>query len=277
MAQLREVPKIADDADPRVQDPRSDSPALLEMAPDGVGEQLITLLAPTSFEADQYRVLRHRIESIRRDRECRVIGVTSAVAGEGKTTTAINLAGALSQSPGARVLLVDVDLRLSGMSRQLGLEDAGSPGLTEAILDEDGSLEEVVRRWEAVNLSVLPGGRGLSSPPEALQSSRFGTLLAEARQRYEFVILDAPPLLPVPDSRLIARWVDGFLVIVAAHVTTRRLLEEALRALEPDKVLGLVFNGADRPPRGYYGYYHGFAPAPKRRSRLWGRLMGRMS
>ena len=228
-----------------------------------VAERLVTLLTPTSFEADQYRVLRHRIEQIR-GREPSVIGVTSPVPGDGKTTTAINLAGALAQSREKRVLLVDTDLRRSSLGAQLGMAEGGGPGLVEAILDDRLRLDEVARRHPLFNLWVLPTGRHVESPYETLQSPRLTDLLEEARLQFDHVILDTPPVVPVPDCRSLAGCVDGFVLVVSAHRTPRALLEEALNAMEPGKVVGIVFNNADRPGRrryrDYYGYYYGGAP-----------------
>ncbi|HUD70343.1 MAG TPA: CpsD/CapB family tyrosine-protein kinase, partial [Dongiaceae bacterium] len=185
-------------------------------------------------------------------------------AGEGKTTTAINLAGTLAQSKGSRVLLVDADLRLPDVAIRLGLRAAGQPGLTDAILDARLPLEAVVCDRPPFNLSVLTSGRHLDAPYEALRSPRFGALLDQARRTYDYVIVDSPPVLPVPDTRVIARWADSLLLVVAAHRTPRRYLEEALNALDPEKVAGLVFNSVDPPPLGPYAYYRGYGAPPAR-------------
>jgi Mrp family chromosome partitioning ATPase len=79
-----------------------------------------------------------------------------------------------------------------------------------------------------------------------LKSPRLGELLAEARRRFSYIIVDTPPLVSVPDCRVIGKWVDGFLIVVTAHRTARKLLEESLNVMEPTKIVGLVFNGDDR-------------------------------
>lgn len=231
-----------------------------------VEEHLVSLLAPGSFEAEQYRALRHVVEDSRRTRLLTVVAVSSPGDGEGKTTTAINLAGALAQAPDARILLVDADLRRSSVAARLGL-DEGGPGLVDVILDPGLVLDEVVRSLEGFNLRVLTVGRRTANPYELLKAPRLGELLEEARQRYDHVVIDTAPVVPISDSRLIAGWVDGFLLVVAARRTRRELLEEALNLLEPAKVVGLVFNGDDRPSSGYYGYYGargGFPEGPAR-------------
>ncbi len=143
------------------------------------------------------------------------------------------------------MLLVDADLRQSALAQKLGLDAAVRPGLVEAILDANLTLDAVTHEYSQVNLSVVSAGRPPSTPYEVLKSPRFGALLGEARTRYDYIVLDTPPLVSVPDCRVIGRWVDGFLVAVSAHKTPRKLLEEALNVMEPTKVLGLVFNSDD--------------------------------
>lgn len=236
----------------------------------GLDPHLVSLAAPASFEAEHYRTLRARLETRHEGKALQVLAVTSAAVGDGKTTTAINLAGALAQSREARVLLVDSDLRRPSVGLQLGLEDPRGAGLADAILDPERSLESVVLRGLPLNLAVLTAGGLPPAPYEVLKSPRFGTLLEEARRLFDYVVVDTPPLIPVPDCRLIARWVDGLLMVVAAHQTPRKLVEEGLSLIEPAKVVGIVFNRDQRPYSGYYGYYHAYARGsgrPRRGSR----------
>ena len=244
-----------------------------------VEEHLVSLLAPTSFEAEQYRSLRYVVEQMHKRSGLSIVAVTSAAAGDGKTTTAINLAGALAQAPDDRVLLVEADVRRPSVTLGdlLGLGDSGAPGLVDVVLKPGMALENAVQRHPRFNLSVLLAGWRPTAPYEVLRSPRLGELLAEARQRYDYIILDTPPLLVVPDSRVIGKWVDGFLVVVAANKTPRKLLAEALNVLEPAKVIGLVFNGDRRPLSGYYGYYASYGQLPARDSASgWGRAVRRL-
>ncbi|MGH7344160.1 MAG: CpsD/CapB family tyrosine-protein kinase, partial [Candidatus Rokuibacteriota bacterium] len=219
-----------------------------------VEEHLVSLLTPTSFGSEQYRALRHRIEELHKSANLSVVAVSSPEAGDGKTITAINLAGALAQSPEARILIVDADLRRSSMTEYLGLEDSRTKGLAGAILDSRLSLKDIVEPCPPFNLSVLQAGKRPSSPFELLKSPRLAQLLAEARQQYDYVVLDTPPLVPLPDCSVIGKSVDGFLVVVTAHKTHRKLLNEALSVLDPTTVLGLVFNANDAPRASYYEY-----------------------
>jgi capsular exopolysaccharide synthesis family protein len=225
----------------------------------GVAEPLVSFLAPSSLEADQYRTVRHTMERLRRDAGFQVFAVTSPASGDGKSITALNVAGALAQSRAARVLLVDADLRRPSVGDYLGLEDQ-TPGLADALMNEDYGLSQIVRRIDSLNLSVLPAGRPQTQSYELLSSPRVEALLREARREYDYVLVDTLPLVPFPDSRLLGRWVDGFIIVVAAHRTPRKLVNDALNLLDPMKVkvIGTVFNGDDRPLRahsGYYGYY----------------------
>lgn len=247
---------------------------------DKIDAHLVSLIAPDTPEAEQYRVLRYEIEHIHKAGEGTVIGVCSSVPGDGKTITSINLAGALAQDPNSRVLLVEGDLRRPAVTvaDHLALGDVAGRGLVDAILDPSLSLEEVVRHVPYFNLTVLPAGRRSSVPYEALKSPRFGELMTQARQRYDYVILDAPPVVPVPDCRLMARWVDSFIMVVAAHRTPREALEEALNRMNSANILGLVFNGHDREAARYYGYGYGYGygqAARQGRSRWWDRLRGK--
>jgi protein-tyrosine kinase len=225
-----------------------------------VNTHLVSLLAPSSFEAEQYRVLRHTVEQRRKEAGLGVLAVTSATVGDGKTTTAINLAGALAQAGEVRVLLVDVDLRRGSLSDHLGLGLAPGPGLAEAIRTPGLSLAEVTRRCPSFNMAIVPAGACSATPYEALKSQRLAELIAEGRQSHDYVVLDTPPLVRVADCRVIEKWVDGFLMVVAAHKTPRKLVQEALDVIDPAKLLGIVFNRDDRRFARYYGYSNGGGP-----------------
>ena len=234
-------------------------------------QELVSFLAPTSLEADQYRMLRHAVERARQDAGWRVFAMTSACAGDGKTITTLNLAGSLAQASDARILIVCADLHRETVSEYLGL-DKRQPGLAEAIMNEDFGLADAVRRLDALNISILPTGNvPLSKPYELLASPRFGALLNDARRTYDYVLVDTPPVAPLADCRLLGRWVDGFIIVVAANKTPRKLLVEALRMIDSDKVLGTVFNGDDQPLSAYYGYYSQYhqAPTSPARSSVW--------
>jgi succinoglycan biosynthesis transport protein ExoP len=238
-----------------------------------VAEQLVSLLAPDSFEADQYRTIRHSVESLRVESGLHVLAVTSPGPGDGKTITTLNLAGALAQGPDARVLVMDADLRRPSVSEYLGFSARHAPGLADALADPAYDVRRAIRRVEGFNLSVLPAGAPQRAPYELLNSRRFEDLLKQTRDLYDCVLVDTPPLVALPDCRLIGKCVDGFLVVVGAHKTPRRLLADALSLLDPAKVIGVVFNGDDQPAFGYYGYYDYYHTPRSRQRGRWRRWL----
>ena len=241
-----------------------------------LAEQLVSFVAPGSFAADQYRSLRHIVEQMQKESGLRVLAVTSPTPGDGKTITTLNLAGALAQAADARVLLIDADLRRPSVAGYLPFGPGRLCGLADAIVDTDLTLRQVVRRFDRLNLAVLPAGTSKTNTYELLTSPRFEALLAEARGHYDYVLIDTPPLVLVPDGRLIGSWVDGFLVVIAAHKTPRRFLAEGLNLLDPAKVLGVVFNFDNRPVAGYDGYYgYGYGGSSRHSGRggWWRRVL----
>jgi len=222
-------------------------------------EQLVSLVAPTSVEADQYRGLRHTIERMHKDAGLQVIAVTSPGAGEGKTVTTLNLAASLAQSTRSRVLVIDADLHRPSVGKYLGIALPHSPGLSDAI-DDQLDLASAVRHLERFNLAVVLEGSTKPGTYELLNAPHVETLFKEARQLFDYVLVDTPPVVPLPDSRLLAQWVDGFLLVVAAHKTPRKALGEALNLLESARLLGTIFNGEDRPLSAYSSYYGSYAP-----------------
>lgn len=219
---------------------------------------LVSLVAPTSIEAEKYRTLSFLLEQKRKTDALKVIAVSSPTQGDGKTTTAINLAGAMAQSHEARILIVDADFRRPAVASQLGMRDSEVRGFADAIMHTEFALKDVVREFPQFPLAVLPAGRCPLLPDEVLKLSRVGELLEEARARYHYIVLDTPPLVLVPDCRMIEKWVDGFLLVVAAHKTPQKLLEEALNIVNPSKLLGLVLNHDDHLLSHYYGYYSAY-------------------
>jgi capsular exopolysaccharide synthesis family protein len=226
------------------------------MATQQFDSRLVSFTSPASFAAEQYQGLRLTIERLARTRGgAQVIGVTSPAAGEGKTVTSANLAGALARGAEARVLLIDADLRRPAVARTLGLLDGHINGLSDVIA-EPQPLQAVARQIDPYTLWVLPAGSSRTQSGQTLRSPRLEQLLREARQQYDYVVIDTPPLLPVFDSALISRLVDGMLVVVAANQTPRKLLGEALNLVDPTTVMGIVFNRDDRPLFGYYDEYY---------------------
>ena len=218
-----------------------------------VDGRLVGLTAPRSFEADQYRILKHRIER-QAGGTLRTLAITSATVGEGKTITAINLAAAYAQTPEIRTLLVDADMRRPAVVRRLGLDPTAHAGLAELLARPETPIDTVIGRWLDQNLWILPAGRLPDDPYRLLESPALEELVASLSRRFDRVIFDLPPVLPVLDGRLVSRWVDGVLMVVAAKRTARRLVEEATALVEPERLIGLVLNEDDQMPAHPYLY-----------------------
>jgi capsular exopolysaccharide synthesis family protein len=236
---------------------------------DSVKQHLVTLVTPTAFEAEPYRMLGCLVMQMRQEAGLRVLAIASPGVGDGKTSTAINLAGVLAQGPEARVLLVEADLRRPSILTYLGIRNVSGAGLVGAVLEPVHALEKVVHSCLPFNFDILPVGHSVPSPYAVLKLPRFRELLQEARQLYDYVVVDAPPLIPFADCRLIEPWMDGFLVVVAAHKTSPKRLAAALYVMDPTKLVGLVFNKDDHLAPHYDHTYRYYDQASNRPHKGW--------
>lgn len=219
--------------------------------PGRVDDHLVSLLEPTSVAAEQYRAVRLQIENLRRERDVHVVAVSSPGRGEGKTMTAINVAGALAQSSDARVVLVEADLRHPGVATALGLP-AGR-GLSSYLLDPTLEPDAVIERPHGVGFSVVLAGSASTMPYELLKSPRLSSLLRTLRERFDYVVIDTPPVVPFPDVSIVRDLVDGFVIVVRANQTPRELLRDSLHVIGAGRVIGVVFNDYARPGAATHG------------------------
>jgi capsular exopolysaccharide synthesis family protein len=202
----------------------------------------IALLEPVSFVAEQFRVLRTRLDSLAAERPLEVLAVTSARAGEGKSNVAINLALVIAMGVARRVLLIDCDMRRPVVHRSLGLEP--EVGLAEILLGR-ARREDAILRVDGPGLEVLGVRMRPENPSELLAGPRMQELMAELRREYDWLILDTPSALGVPDSKIVGSLCDGTLMVVRAGETSRADVEAALEVLDRRRVVGLVLNGAE--------------------------------
>jgi receptor protein-tyrosine kinase len=207
-----------------------------------------------SETAEAYRQIRTNLQFVDVDEPARTIVVTSSLPGEGKTTVAVNLAVVLAQS-GARVALIEADLRRPRVTRYLGI--ISGAGLSN-VLAGSARYEEVVQSIGEGHLSVLAAGPMPPYPSEMLGSKHMRSLLEEVRQTNDYVIIDAPPLLPVTDGAVLSKVADGALLVARHGMTTRAQLDQAVGALEhiDAKLLGVVLNRI--PPKAAEGYGYGY-------------------
>jgi Mrp family chromosome partitioning ATPase len=209
------------------------------------------------------------VVQMRQDAGLHVLAISSPSVGDGKTSTAITLAGVLAQEPGARVLLVEADLRRPSILASLGIRNVSGEGLVGAVLEPVHALEKAVHSCLLFNFDILPVRHSVPSPYAVLKLPRFRELLQEARQHYDNVVVDAPPFIPFADCRLIEPWMDGFLVVVAAHKTSPKRLAEALCVMNPAKLVGLVFN-KDNHLAPYYDHtYRYYAQSSNEHRKGW--------
>ncbi|MCU1431467.1 MAG: Chromosome partitioning protein [Actinotalea sp.] len=214
---------------------------------------LLVAANPQSQRSEAFRRLRTNLQFLDVSDDLRAMVVTSSIPGEGKSTTAINLAIMLADA-GTRVLLIDGDLRRPSVAKYMGIE--GSVGLTTVLIGR-AAIQDVVQPWGSGQLHVLPSGQIPPNPSELLGSRTMAELLGTLGQRYDVIIIDTPPLLPVIDAAILARLTRGAIVVVGTHSLHHNQLEESLGALESvgARVLGIVLNRVPEKLTAGYQYY----------------------
>lgn len=214
--------------------------------------------APLGARSEAIRRLRTNLQFVDLADGAKSLVVSSSIPGEGKSTTATNLAVSLADA-GLRVLLVDADLRRPSIARYLGIE--GAVGLTTVLIGQ-AELEDVVQPWGTTTLDILPAGQIPPNPSELLGSKAMSSLVEQLVQSYDMVLLDSSPLLPVTDAAILSKVVGGILLVVGADRVHRAQLRHSLESLTAvgAKVSGLVLNKVARRNASTYSYYHDYAP-----------------
>ena len=203
---------------------------------------------------EQFRALRAKFEYRADVLKCKVVAVTSAIAGEGKTVSAAHLATNLVSAGRKKVLLVDADLRKSELAR--GLKISPLPGLSE-YLAGSVTLKDILRKTFAPGLYVIPGGMRVADPGDLLAGEKFRSFLKEVRDHFDFIILDTPPILPVSDTLSIRELMDGFVFIYRAGFTPHPMFRQAIEEIGDRNILGVVLNGVEPQSQKYYQRYYG--------------------
>jgi protein-tyrosine kinase len=212
--------------------------------------RLAAMFDERSVGAEKFRVLASRLQYLRKQRSLKRVLVTSTVKGEGKSVIAANLAVTLGRR--YKTLLVDGDLRQSGLADLLGSHDL--PGLADWWRQATETTPHV-RRVGTFNLWCLPAGQSASQPLEIFQSQRMSEMLDDITQPFDWVIIDAPPLI-LADPNLWATLCDGTLLVVRQSMTPKRLLRKSLESIENLKLIGIVMNGSQDAGHRYYGHYY---------------------
>jgi capsular exopolysaccharide synthesis family protein len=218
------------------------------------GRDLIVANRPDGPVAEAMRAIRTNLAFMSPDRPYRALLVTSALPEEGKTTVAVSIATVLAQS-GLRVLLVDTDLRRPRLHRTFKLSN--DFGVTMAVSGQT-SLEESIRHSDIPGLDVLTSGPIPPNPAEILHSERFAELSREILRKYDRVVFDSPPLLPVTDGTILSRIVDGVVLISRGFRTPRAAVRQAIRQILDVKghLIGVVVNAVDLSRADYRGHYY---------------------
>lgn len=206
--------------------------------------------------AEQFRTLRSRLYRLREKSPVRTLLVTSTLPGEGKTFVALNLALAIARQHERRALLIDADLRASRLHVRLGAPSA--PGLSDYL---SGRADEfsVLQADPKVELFLVPAGRSVPNPSELLANGMFKRFVDGMSPIFDWVIVDAPPVLAVADPGIIAEFCDGVLVVVRAGMAAHDLVKTTLQEFRGNNLLGVVLNGANEGTNyGNYSYYAGF-------------------
>lgn len=192
-----------------------------------------------SSAAEQFRTLRTRLYQVRETSPLKKVLITSALAGEGKTFIATNLAQAIAQEHDRRVLLIDADLRNPTLHWPLGAPSG--PGLSDFLQDQ-ASESDITQHGQEGNLCFIPAGNSGTNASELLSNGRFGKLLDRIAPLFDWVIIDSPPCLPVADANFVAGLCDGVLLVVRAKSTPSVAVLRARQELQKRKVLGAILN-----------------------------------
>ena len=228
-------------------------PSLIERMTAALSRKVVIDRDTDPASKEQYRRLAASLHAAQATNHLKVVMVTSAVASEGKSLTAANLALTLSESYQKSVLLIDGDLRRPSQHAVFGLDS--SPGLTDGLRLAES---RVVLHRVTPHLTVLTAGESTADPMAVLTSKRMARLVHEARETFEWVIIDTPPVGLISDANLLAEAADGALLVVRAESTPVDIVQRAVATLGRERVLGVVLNQArelDAPGYKYHNYY----------------------
>ncbi|HZP07536.1 MAG TPA: CpsD/CapB family tyrosine-protein kinase [Terracidiphilus sp.] len=217
--------------------------------------RFICLTDKESPTAEAFRLLAVRLRNLRRTRPLKRLLITSSVPREGKSTVAANLACTLSQKTEEKILLIEGDVRRPALTHMLDLNDAS--GICE-LLRGQNTLRDCLCRLSETGPWILPAGSAPDAPLELLQSEKLPALLEQVNAWFDWIIIDSPPVLPLADTSVWARMVDGILLVTRQGITEKQQLERALQALEPGKLIGALLNCSKVST--YSSYYYRSAP-----------------
>jgi len=211
---------------------------------------LVVMEDSDPMATEQYRLLYTKIEQISMEKSYKTFAITSAVKGEGKSVTSLNLAYVIARDFGKRVLLIECDFRNPAITAQI-VPDDEAKGLVNVIRD-DIALERAVRRLEDSNLDILSANEKSDSASELLSSTRFDSALRKLKNKYDYIFIDSPPMLPLADINMLTKFVDGLLLVVRAGKTPRDMVVKAVHSLSGGEIVGIILNGVAPSSKKYY-------------------------
>jgi capsular exopolysaccharide synthesis family protein len=228
---------------------------------------LVAMTDERGLGAEKFRVLATRLSNLRRSSQLKVLQVTSSISGEGKTLVSSNLAVTLAKRSGQTVLLIEGDLRKPAVCPLFGLPLPGR-GVGEWWSENAAGIAPFIQRIADSTLYLLPAGV-VPHPVTILQSARMAALMQELAQCFDWIVVDTPPLLPMADSNLWARLVDGTLMVIREGIVARQSLQSAVDSMDSPKLIGLVLNDSfDHDHAAYDSYYaYGGNPDPKAKAK----------
>ncbi len=221
-----------------------------------VEPRLVAITHPHSSYCEEYRSLRTHVLHKSQRQKLQSIVVASINPSEGKSITAINLSWLLAQTDGVRALIIDSDLRMPSIADYLGIET--DRGLSD-ILTGTATLKESIIKLEPSGLHILPGGEARSDVAELISGPKFKEILREAREMFDYIIIDAPPLGIFTDATVLINHADGALLVVRANRTRYSAIDRILEPLPRERFLGVVLNQSEDvldESHYNYGYYN---------------------
>jgi len=220
-----------------------------------VDGRLVIVTQPYSIAAEQYRVLSTRLSLITRSKPSYVLVVTSAVKGEGKTFTTLNMAISMAQDFEEDILLIEGDLKHPDIHEYLKQNPGfGLVDVLEGKVDFESATVDLFNG----RLKILLAGTTAGNPLRLIASERMEELLAMARKHFKVILIDTPPVIPLADINLYATFADGILVVIKAGKTPRSLVKKAVESLPADKIIGTVLNEVDENSAPYYYGKYGY-------------------
>ena len=212
-------------------------------------EPLLVMDDRDLMATEQYRILCTKIEGMSHARSIKAFAITSAVKGEGKSVTSLNLAYIMAQEFDKKVVLVECDFRNPSITAQL--LDMGKHGLVD-VLKERADLKVGIRKLKDSNLFILPAGNKATNASKVLHSQSLRTVINTLKSTYDYVIIDSPPILPLVDMNILTKVVDGLLLVVRAGKTPQDIVIKAVNSIPTDNLLGIILNGTEPSLHKYY-------------------------